>query len=75
MMGILRSPRKRKRLAYTIVVPLVLAGLVFAGATMLPKAQEDPPEVFSNKQAYNIAYRLKMRDGSYRTLISSVGRE
>lgn len=59
MMGILRSPRKRKRLAYAIVAPLVLAGLVFAGATMLPKAKEDPPEVFSNKQAYNIAAHEK----------------
>lgn len=59
MKGILRSPRKRKRLAYAIVLPLVLVGLVLAGAALLPKAEEDPPEVFSNKQAYNIAAHEK----------------
>ena len=59
MIGVLRSPRKRKRLAYAIVIPLVLVGLVFAGAALLPKAEEDPPEVFSNKQAYNIAAHEK----------------
>jgi hypothetical protein len=57
--AILRSPRKRKRLAYAIVIPLVLAGLVFAGVAMLPKAEENPPEVFSDKQAYNIAAHEK----------------
>jgi hypothetical protein len=59
MMGILRSPRKRKRLAYAVMIPLVLAGLVFAGATLLPKAEEDPPEVFGNEEAYNIAAHEK----------------
>ena len=59
MMGILRSPRKRKRLAYGIGIPLVLAGLVFAGATLLPQAEEDPPEVFGNEQAHNIAAQEK----------------
>ena len=58
-MGILNSPRKRKRLAYAIGIPLVLAGLVFAGVMMLPEAQEDPPEVFSNQQAYNVAAHEK----------------
>jgi hypothetical protein len=59
MTGILRSPRKRKRLAYAVGIPLVLAGVVFAGAALLPKAEEDPPEVFSNEQAYNIAAHEK----------------
>ena len=57
--GILNSPRKRKRLAYAIGIPLVLAGLVFAGVAMLPEAQEDPPEVFSNEQAYDVAAHEK----------------
>ncbi len=55
MKGILRSPRKRKRLAYAVIVPLTLAGLIVAGVAMLPEAQEDPPEVFGKQQAYNIA--------------------
>lgn len=55
MMGILRSPRKRKRLAYAIGIPLLLAGLVVTGVKLLPEAKEDPPEVFGNEQAYNIA--------------------
>ena len=59
MMGALRSPRKRKRLAYAILIPLILVGLVFAGVALLPKAEEDPPEVFSNKEAYNIAAHEK----------------
>jgi len=59
MTGILRSPRKRKRLAYAIGIPLALAGLVFAGAALLPKAEEDPPEVFGKQEAYNIAAHEK----------------
>jgi hypothetical protein len=59
MRGIIRSPRKRKRLAYAILIPLVLVGLIFAGAALLPKAEENPPEVFSDKQAYNIAAHEK----------------
>jgi hypothetical protein len=59
MTGILRSPRKRKRLAYAVGIPLLLAGVVFAGATMLPQAEEDPPEVFSNQQAYDIGAHEK----------------
>ncbi|HEV2902485.1 MAG TPA: hypothetical protein VGW30_04415 [Gaiellaceae bacterium] len=55
MRGILRSPRKRKRLAYAVGIPLAFAGLVVAGVAMLPEAQEDPPEVFGKQQAYNIA--------------------
>ena len=55
MRGILRSPRKRKRLAYAVIVPLTLAGLIVAGVAMLPEAEEDPPEVFGKQQAYNIA--------------------
>ena len=59
MMEILRSPRKRKRLAYAIVIPVGLVGLVFAGVALLPEAEENPPEVFSNKEAYNIAAHEK----------------
>ena len=59
MMEILRSPRKRKRIAYAIVIPLGLVGLVVAGAALLPKAEEDPPEVFSNQEAYNVAAHEK----------------
>jgi hypothetical protein len=59
MTRILRSPRKRKRLAYAVGIPLVLAGVVLAGAALLPKAEEDPPEVFSKQQAYNIAAHEK----------------
>ena len=29
------------------------------GVALLPKAEENPPEVFSNKQAYNIAAHEK----------------
>jgi len=59
MTGILRSPRKRKRLAYAVGVPLALAGLVLGGAALLPKAEEDPPEVFGKQEAYNIAAHEK----------------
>jgi hypothetical protein len=59
MRGILRSPRKRKRLGYAVAVPLALAGLVVAGVMLLPKAEKDPPEVFGQEQAYNIAAREK----------------
>ena len=59
MRGILRSPRKRRRLAYAVGIPLVLAGLVVAGAALLPKAQEDPPEVFGKQEAYNVAAHEK----------------
>ena len=59
MMEILRSPRKRKRLAYALGIPLVVAGLVVAGVAMLPEAREDPPEVFGKQQAYNIAANEK----------------
>lgn len=59
MRGILRSPRKRKRLAYAIGVPLVLAGLVAGGVMLLPEAKEDPPEVFGSRQAYNVAANEK----------------
>ena len=59
MRGILRSPRKRRRLAYAVGIPLLLAGLVVAGAALLPKAQEDPPEVFGKQEAYNVAAHEK----------------
>ena len=59
MRAILRSPRKRKRLAYAVGIPLALAGLVLGGAALLPKAEEDPPEVFGKQEAYNIAAHEK----------------
>lgn len=59
MKGILRSPRKRKRLAYTVAIPLALAGVVVAGVMLLPKAEKDPPEVFGQEQAYNIGAHEK----------------
>lgn len=59
MIGILRSPRKRKRLAYSIGIPLAVAGLVVTGVMLLPEAQDDPPEVFGNQEAYNIAANEK----------------
>jgi hypothetical protein len=55
IMRILRSPRKRRRLAYAVVTPLALAGLVTAAVILLPEAEEDPPEVFGRQQAVNIA--------------------
>jgi hypothetical protein len=55
MMRILRSPRLRRRLAYAVATPAVLAGAVTAGVLLLPEAKEDPPEVFGRQQAVNIA--------------------
>ena len=55
MKDILRSPRKQKRLAYAVLLPLTFAGLVIAGIKLLPEAKEDPPEVFGKQQAVNIA--------------------
>lgn len=54
-MRILRSPRRRRRLAWALATPLVLAGAVAAGVAFLPEAKEDPPEVFGREQAVNIA--------------------
>jgi hypothetical protein len=59
MRGILRSPRKRRRLGYAVGIPLALAGLVVAGVALLPEAQDDPPEVFGKQQAYDIAAHEK----------------
>ncbi|HEU6443689.1 MAG TPA: hypothetical protein VFL61_01380 [Gaiellaceae bacterium] len=55
MRAVLRSPRKRRRLAYAVVIPAALAGLVVAGVVFLPEAPEDPPEVFGTRDAVNIA--------------------
>ena len=55
MKDILRSPRKQKRLAYAVLLPLTFAGIVIAGIKLLPEAKEDPPEVFGKQQAVNIA--------------------
>ena len=59
MTGILHSPRKRKRLAYAIGIPLMLVAVVLAGVELLPEAKEDPPEVFGKQQAYNVAAHEK----------------
>jgi hypothetical protein len=59
MMRILRSPRGRRRLAYSIAVPLVLAGVVAAGVAWLPQPKEDEPEVFGRDLAVNVAARDK----------------
>lgn len=55
MRAILRSPRRRRRLAYAVATPLALAAVVTAGVMLLPEAKEDPPEVFGNEQAVNVA--------------------
>jgi hypothetical protein len=55
MRTFLRSPRRRRRLAYAVATPLLLAALVTAGVMALPEAKEDPPEVFSNRRAINVA--------------------
>lgn len=55
MIGVLRSPRRRRRLAYAVATPLAFAALVAAGVKLLPEAREDPPEVFGKQQAHNIA--------------------
>lgn len=55
MKRILRSPRLRRRLAYAVAIPGVLAGAVTAAVLLLPEAKEDPPEVFGRQQAVNIA--------------------
>ena len=59
MRAILRSPRKRRRLAYSIGIPLVLVALILAGVELLPEAKDDPPEVFGKQQAYNVAAHEK----------------
>lgn len=55
MRAILRSPRRRRRMAYAVAAPLVLAALATAGVVWLPQAKEDPPEVFGNQRAVNVA--------------------
>ena len=59
MKAILSSPRRRRRLAWSIGIPLVLAVLVTAGVMALPEAKEDPPEVFGKQLAVNIAANEK----------------
>jgi hypothetical protein len=59
MRSILRSPRKRRRLAYAVVMPLALAAVVTAAVILLPEAPKDPPEVFGNQQAINVAAHEK----------------
>ncbi|HEX2292068.1 MAG TPA: hypothetical protein VHH55_02065 [Gaiellaceae bacterium] len=55
MRAILDSPRRRRRLAKAIMIPLLLAAVIVAGILALPEAQEDPPEVFGKQRAVNIA--------------------
>lgn len=59
MRAILRSPRKRRRLAYAVGIPLAIAAVVIGAAMALPNAKKEPPEVFSKKQAYNVAAHEK----------------
>jgi hypothetical protein len=55
MMSILRSPRRRRRLAWSIGIPLALAAAVTAGVMWLPQPKEDEPEVFGQGLAVNVA--------------------
>jgi hypothetical protein len=55
MRSILRSPRKRRRLTYAVVTPLAIAAVVTAAVLWMPEARKDPPEVFGNQEAVNIA--------------------
>lgn len=59
MIGMLRSPRTRRRLAWAVGIPLALVALVLAGVELLPQAKEDPPEVFGKQQAYNVGAHEK----------------
>ena len=59
MRSILRSPRKRRRLAYAVVTPLALAAVVTMAVMWLPGARKDPPEVFGNQEAINVAAHEK----------------
>ena len=59
MRSILSSPRKRRRLAYGLGVPLAFGAVVLAGVIALPEAKPDPPEVFGKEQAVNVAAREK----------------
>lgn len=58
-MSILHSPRNRRRLVYAVVTPLALAAVVTAAVIWMPEAPGDPPEVFGNREATNIAAREK----------------
>ena len=59
MMSILRSPRRRRRLAWSVAVPLALAAAVTAGVMWMPQPREDEPEVFGRERAVNVAARDK----------------
>jgi hypothetical protein len=59
MKAVLRSPRRRRRLAYAGATPFALAALVTAGVVWLPQAKDDPPEVFGNQRATDMAAREK----------------
>ena len=52
MIGILNSPRKRRRLAWSVVVPALIAVAIVAVVKSLPEATPDPPEVWSDERAY-----------------------
>jgi hypothetical protein len=51
MRRILQSPRRRRRLAYGVGVPLALAAIVFGVVQILPGDPEEPPERFENRPA------------------------
>jgi hypothetical protein len=59
MRSILRSPRKRRRFAYAVLTPLTIAAVVVAGVMLLPEAKDDPPEVFGDREAVNVAANEK----------------
>jgi hypothetical protein len=53
--SLLSSPRKRRRLAWSVVVPIAVAAAVATAVAVMPEAKEDPPETFGKEQAINIA--------------------
>jgi hypothetical protein len=53
--SILNSPRKRRRLAWAILLPATLVSLVVVGIAVMPEAKEDPPEVWEDRAAINAA--------------------
>jgi hypothetical protein len=59
MRSILHSPRKRRRLAYGIVVPLAIAAVVAGAVEWMPRAEPDPPEVFGKQEAIDVAAHEK----------------
>ena len=55
MTSILRSPRRRRRLAYAVVTPLAIAGVIAATAAWLPDPKPNAPETFGDREAVNVS--------------------